>query len=207
MKIKVCGMKYGPNIKEVSALKPDYMGFIFYSSSKRFVGNDLNEQQLKELNGIEKVGVFVNASVSEVLTTAKKFGFKTVQLHGDETPEYCKEIKSAGLKIIKAIQINDEFDFNTLKEYEQFCDFFLFDTKSEGYGGTGKKFNWEVLKKYNNKVPFFLSGGIDLEDIEEIKKMKGLNIHAIDINSKFEIKPGEKDYKKIQTFIETMNNA
>ena len=197
-------MKYGPNIAEVSELKPDYMGFIFYSNSKRFVSNELDDKQLSTLKDIEKVGVFVNASLSEVLNTAKRFGFKTVQLHGDESPEYCKEVKDSGLKIIKAIQIGEGFDFDRLRAYEKVCDFFLFDTKSESYGGTGKKFNWNILKKYNNKVPFFFSVGIDLEDAGEIKKLTGLNIHAIDINSKFEITAGQKDAKKIKTFIQSM---
>jgi phosphoribosylanthranilate isomerase len=206
MKIKVCGMKYGPNIHEVSALKPDYMGFIFYRDSKRFVGEELDKNILQKIANIDKVGVFVNADIEEIKSKADQFGFKIIQLHGDETPEFCQQVKSLGLKVMKAFQLSEDFDFKILNPYKVSCDYFLFDTKSEGYGGTGKKFDWQILTKYDNEVPVFLSGGIDLEDAERIKKLKGLNICAIDINSRFEIEPGQKDYKKIEKFIQSIKS-
>jgi phosphoribosylanthranilate isomerase len=204
MKIKVCGMKNPSNIREIADLGPDYMGFIFYGKSKRNVGA-LDEKLLLSLMDVLKVGVFVNAPLDFILTQAIKFGFTFIQLHGDETPTDCKKLKETGLGIIKAFSMEENFDFEKLKDYKPYCDYFLFDTKGENYGGTGKKFNWDILKKYDNKIPFFLSGGIDLDQAEEIKKLKGLNIHAIDINSRFEIEPGLKDVGKVKRFIEKFN--
>ena len=203
-KIKVCGMKYGDNIKEVAALAPDYMGFIFYPKTKRYVG-ELDELLLKDLGDIKKVAVVVNTSVAEIEEKVKRYGFDYVQLHGDETAGFCKELKEKGIHIIKAFQVDDAFDFKLVDAYKPYCDFFLFDTKSKGYGGAGKSFNWEVLKRYDNEIPFFLSGGIGLENVEEIKKLKGLNIHALDINSRFEIEPALKDTDKIKEFIKLAN--
>jgi phosphoribosylanthranilate isomerase len=201
-KLKICGMKYSGNIKEVASLVPDYMGFIFYDKSKRFVEDELDKDQLLLLNDkIEKVGVFVNEEKEGILDKAKTFGFRVVQLHGDESPLLCRQLKEKGLTVIKAFSIGEKFDFEFVKPYKRNCDFFLFDTKGANYGGSGVKFNWDILKEYDNEIPFFLSGGIDIINAEEIKNLKGLNIHAIDINSCFETAPGMKDSKKISQFI------
>jgi phosphoribosylanthranilate isomerase len=201
-KLKICGMKYSGNIKEVAGLNPDYMGFIFYDRSKRYVEEELDSNQLLFLNDkIDKVGVFVNEEAETILEKVKTYGFKAVQLHGDESPLLCRNLKEKGLTIIKAFSIGDNFDFKKLKSYKSYCSYFLFDTKGANYGGNGKKFDWDILKKYDNEVPFFLSGGIDIINAEEIKCLKGLNIHAIDINSCFETEPGLKDIKKISQFI------
>jgi phosphoribosylanthranilate isomerase len=205
MKIKVCGMKFTENIRQVANLKPDYMGFIFYTKSKRNVESNLDEQFLNSLNTINRVGVFVNQEVEFIIEQAQRFGFKYIQLHGDESPEVCKKLKVEGLKVIKAFSVDESFDFSVTKPYKTVCDFFLFDTKGDNYGGTGKKFDWQILKKYDNELPFFLSGGIDLLQVEEIKKLEGLNIHAIDINSKFEIEPGLKDADKVKKFIQQLS--
>ena len=198
-------MKYSNNIKQVAALAPDYMGFIFYPKTKRYVG-DLDESLLKGLGNIKKVGVFVNSPIEEIADKVKRYSFDYVQLHGDETTEFCKEVYKKGIHIIKAFQVYDAFDFKLLEAYKPYCDFFLFDTKSEGYGGAGKSFNWDILKKYDNEIPFFLSGGVSLENAEDIKKLKGLNIHALDINSRFEIEPALKDVEKIKEFIKLVNH-
>ena len=129
-----------------------------------------------------------------------------IQLHGDESPIYCKELKEKKHKIIKAFQIDNAFDFSLLNKYKENVDYFLFDTKSKGYGGSGKKFNWNILSDYDNKTPFFLSGGINEEDISEIKKIKTLNIEAIDINSCFEISPALKNIPKVSKFIKRVEN-
>ncbi|MBV1924278.1 MAG: phosphoribosylanthranilate isomerase, partial [Flavobacteriaceae bacterium] len=129
-----------------------------------------------------------------------------VQLHGDENPDYCKKLKEKNIKVIKAFQIEDGFNFSELNEYEDQVDYFLFDTKSKGYGGSGKKFNWKILSNYYNKIPFFLSGGINETDISEIKKLKTLNIEAIDINSCFEISPALKNTSKVSSFIKKVKN-
>jgi phosphoribosylanthranilate isomerase len=199
-KLKVCGMKYADNIKAVAALKPDYMGFIFYEESKRFVGY-LDEGVIDALpSNIKKVGVFVNEVLEDILELHDRYNFDFVQLHGDETPEFCLEMKNF-IPVIKAFSIEEKIDFDMLKRYKKSCNYFLFDTPSESYGGSGKRFNWDLLKKYDNEVPIFLSGGISLEDAAEINKLKGLNIHAIDINSRFEKRPGMKDIILIKEFM------
>ena len=195
-------MKYPDNIRQLVELKPDFIGFIFYEKSKRFVNNDLDIKSVKFPESIKKAGVFVNPTIEGVLEKVKTFKLDFIQLHGDESPEFCLGLKPSGIKITKAFQVDEAFDFFLLKQYETVCDYYLFDTKTKLYGGSGEKFNWQILKKYNNKKPFFLSGGIDLEDAEEIKKLESLNIFAIDINSKFETQPGRKDIKKVKKFIE-----
>jgi phosphoribosylanthranilate isomerase len=201
MKIKVCGMRDPMNIREISNLHPDYMGFIFYSKSKRNVGENLDEDLLKSFKDIQKVGVFVNEDYDFIKKQSDKYGFTYIQLHGEESPELCKKLKKAGLNVIKVFSVDASFDFKKTEEYKACSDFFLFDTKGDNYGGTGKKFDWAVLKNYDNEIPFFLSGGIDLEQAEEINKLKGMNIHAVDINSCFETEPALKDPEKVKKFI------
>lgn len=188
MKLKICGMKYPENILEVSQLLPDYMGFIFWEKSARFFDGKM--PNLPE--SVQKVGVFVDATLEEIVSKIKKYNLDLIQLHGNETVEFCKNLKKLGAKIIKVFSVNDDFDFDILKKYEAVCDYFLFDTKGKLPGGNGIVFNWELLEKYNSTKPFFLSGGIGLEDLEKIKKIN-LPIHAIDVNSKFEIEPGLKN--------------
>ncbi len=193
MKIKICGMKYPENILEVSQLLPDYLGFIFYEKSTRYFDGEIP----KIPDSIKKVGVFVNAKQDEILSKIKKYNLDLIQLHGNESPEYCQNLKQEKIKIIKVFSIDDNFDFSELNNYEKVCDYFLFDTKGKLHGGNGITFNWKILENYTSKKPFFLSGGIGLE---EIKKINGLNlpIFAIDVNSKFEIKPGLKNVQLLQ---------
>ncbi len=203
-KLKVCGMKNPDNIQQLVKLNPDFIGFIFYKKSKRYIGDSLGISSLDIPESIKKVAVFVNSSINEVKTIMIKHQLDFAQLHGDESPEFCLELKKAGIKITKAFLIDEDFDFSVLKQYDSACDYFLFDTKTNLYGGSGKKFNWRILEKYDNQKPFFLSGGIDLEDVDEIKKIYNLNIYAIDINSKFEVKSGMKDIDKIEKFIKDL---
>lgn len=196
MKLKICGLKFKDNIVQVAALKPDYIGFIFYPKSKRFVGEDFQMPALSP--EIKKTGVFVNASPEYVKLKVEQYKLDMVQLHGDETPEYCQQIRSF-VKVMKAFGIDEHFDFKALELYKNCCDYFLFDTKTSEYGGSGKQFNWDVLKKYDNSVPFFLSGGLGLEEIEKLQITNyKLNIIAVDVNSRFEIEPGLKDVKKLK---------
>lgn len=197
-------MKYPDNIRQLVELKPDFIGFIFYDKSKRYVNNELEIKRLDIPESIKKVGVFVNSTIEGILEKVKIFKLDIVQLHGDESLDFCKKLKQSGMKITKAFQIDKDFNFTGLELYESVCDYFLFDTKTKLYGGSGNKFNWRLLKKYNNEKPFFLSGGIDLEDVDEIKKLKNLNFYSIDINSKFEIEPGLKDINKIKKFMQSM---
>ncbi|OQX98309.1 MAG: N-(5'-phosphoribosyl)anthranilate isomerase [Bacteroidetes bacterium 4572_117] len=203
-KLKICGMKYPDNIRQLINLKPDFIGFIFYDKSKRFIDNNLNISNINISKSINKVGVFVNSSINYINKKIIDYKLDFIQLHGNESPQFCKKLQKTSVNIIKAFQIDEDFDFSKLKQYETACNYYLFDTKTKLYGGSGKKFNWKVLEKYDNKKPFFLSGGIDIDDVNEIKKLKNLNIYAIDINSKFEIKAGVKDIEKIRTFSEEL---
>ncbi|MDA8641074.1 phosphoribosylanthranilate isomerase [Flavobacteriaceae bacterium] len=198
MKLKVCGMKFSENISEIESLKPDFMGFIFYKKSKRF----FNESKLILNDKINRVGVFVNQEINEVIDNIKKYKLDYVQLHGEEDVKYCLSIKSI-CKVIKVFKIDDTFNFDKVKKFENVSDYYLFDTKTNLHGGSGKKFNWEILKNYNSKKYFFLSGGISENDIEEIKKIRKIYpIIGIDINSKFELPNLKKDRAKIKSLID-----
>lgn len=204
MKLKICGMKYQENILDVAALSPDYMGFIFYENSPRSI--DIYIPDIPK--SIKKVGVFVNESLENIKKKAAQYNLNTVQLHGHEDPKFCRELKSEGLEIIKVFSIRNEFDFSQLSAYEHFIDFFLFDTKGQNPGGNGFCFDWNVLQDYNANKPYFLSGGIGLEQLESLKKFKNSTAakqcYAIDINSKFELKPGLKDDIKLKNFIKKL---
>ena len=193
MKIKICGMKYSDNILEISELIPDYLGFIFYEKSSRFFDGELPEIP----KNIQKVGVFVNASLDKILSKIKQYDLQLIQLHGNETPEFCELLKHDNIEIIKVFSVDDHFNFEIIQAYENVCDYFLFDTKGKSPGGNGTVFNWKLLKNYSSKKPLFLSGGIGLEEIGKIKELN-LPIYAIDVNSKFEIKPGLKNIKLLK---------
>jgi phosphoribosylanthranilate isomerase len=210
MKIKVCGLKYQKNIFDIASLGPDYLGFIFYDKSPRYVDHELNVDLLNQLpKTIHKVGVFVNSEINYIVDQVKNYQLEFVQLHGSESVKYCKELKEQGIKIIKAFQIEKGFDFNKTLPYKKVVDYFLFDTKTSSYGGSGKKFNWNILEAYDNEIPFFLSGGISLEDANTIKNdlvLKKLNIIALDINSCFETLPAVKNISMVSNFIKKINN-
>ncbi|HCE55964.1 MAG: phosphoribosylanthranilate isomerase [Lutibacter sp.] len=197
MKIKVCGMRDKENISGLLALKPDYIGFIFYDKSKRFVADF---PQIEIPSTIKKVGVFVNETIEEIIEKANKHTLDFAQLHGNETPEYCSALSAKNIKIIKAFSVDENFDFSAIKSFEKCVSIFLFDTKGNNYGGNGVKFNWDLLQNYKGKIPFLLSGGINKNDADEIKKMKHLAFLGIDINSGFELEPGLKNIKEIKEF-------
>lgn len=199
MKLKICGMKYQENISEVAKLQPDYLGFIFHKKSSRFFDGTIPELP----NSVKKVGVFVDASIESIMEKATKYNLDLIQLHGKESPEFCKELKKNDLEIIKVFPINAVFNFDELKPYESVCDYFLFDTLGKLPGGNGYTFNWEVLTNYPSTKPYFLSGGIGLEEIKKLEQFirspKSKYCHAIDVNSKFEIEPGLKDVAKLKS--------
>ena len=207
MKIKVCGMKYGENIKAVAGLQPDYMGFIFYPKSPRNFEGEIPEID----ENIKKTGVFVNAPIEDVVQKVNQHGFKAVQLHGSESVAYCQELNSHDLDIelFKVFSIKDEFDFSVLSPYESFVDYFLFDTKGKDKGGNGYTFDWSVLKNYPSQKPFILSGGIGVEEIEKVKEIlkTDLPIYALDINSKFEVEGVEKDVNLLQQFFKEIKGV
>lgn len=194
MNLKVCGLKDPENIKQVAELKPDYMGFIFYPESKRFAGEDFVMPFIS--SDIKKVGVFVNASATYIIDKVDKYKLDLIQLHGDEKPEFC-EVLNHLIPVVKAFGVDESFDFKLLDSYKNCCSYFLFDTKTSEYGGSGKQFDWTLLKGYDNSTPFFLSGGIGLEEIKKLKIGK-LKNYGIDVNSRFEIEPGIKDIDKLK---------
>ena len=200
MRLKVCGMKYQDNINQVATLQPDYLGFIFYNKSARFIQDNIPQVP----NTIKKVGVFVDADLSDVIDKINKYKLQTVQLHGKESPEFCKSLQSKDVEVIKVFSIKDKFNFEVLKPYEKVCDYFLFDTKGKLPGGNGYTFDWNVLKNYSSTKPFFLSGGIGLNQIENIKQFQKSKAskycYAIDVNSKFEIEPGLKNIEQLKVF-------
>jgi phosphoribosylanthranilate isomerase len=203
VKIKVCGMRDVLNIAEVAMLNPEYIGLVFYEQSPRFAGR-LNERVLNVLSSkTSSVGVFVNAKPEHVVELAEHYQLKLLQLHGNEAPEYCAELKAKyNYEIIKAFGIKSEDDFSKTLDYEGICDYFLFDTKTELHGGSSKKFDHNLLNSYKGKTPFFLSGGIDLQDAESILANRHELCIGVDINSRFEISPGIKNVGRVKQFID-----
>jgi phosphoribosylanthranilate isomerase len=207
MKIKVCGNRDLNQLKELDDLGIDYAGFIFYEQSPRYVLKKIKGEEVKNLKlDIEKVGVFVNASEEEIMKRIDEFGLDVVQLHGDETSLFCSQI-SDHIKVIKAFRITDP-DTNIdwmVKEFDEACDYYLFDKGSAGlYGGTGQKFDWNILAKSAINKPFFLSGGIDINDAEALRKFEHPFFYGVDVNSRFETEPGIKDVGLIKDFIKQL---
>ncbi len=227
MKLKICGMKYQENITQVADLQPDYLGFIFYEKSARNFDSII--PQLPK--SIKKVGVFVNADIDDVINKIETHNLQAVQLHGEENSEFCEALKrhyekqsnevissnetdchdfekksnnDNYIEIIKVFSIKNEFNFDVLKSYEDVCDYYLFDTKGKFPGGNGYTFNWNVLNNYSSTKPYFLSGGIGINEIENIKAFQKSEAskycYAIDVNSKFEIEPGLKNISILKEF-------
>ncbi|MCA0151677.1 phosphoribosylanthranilate isomerase [Winogradskyella vincentii] len=198
MKLKVCGMKYLNNMEAVAKLRPDFLGFIFYDKSSRYFNGDI--PYLPE--AIKKVGVFVNEDLETLQSIIKEQKLDVVQLHGQESPEYCSQLENA--EIIKVFSIKDTFNFSVLLPYEEVCDYYLFDTKGKLPGGNGYTFNWDVLKDYPSTKPFFLSGGIGLKEVEKLKDFidspASKYCYSLDVNSKFEINPGVKNINELEKF-------
>ncbi|MER2998148.1 phosphoribosylanthranilate isomerase [Pontibacter populi] len=203
MKVKVCGMRDPENIRQVAALEPDFMGFIFYEGSKRYCQNSITPDLLAELPAtIKKVGVFVNETTETILHTVRNYNLDLVQLHGRETPRQCQEIKDSGIEVIKAFSVDDSFVFENTLLYERSCDYFLFDTRGNNYGGNGTVFDWEILKGYLSPKSYFLSGGLNLENLKsrEFERIRPKPF-ALDVNSGFELEPGVKDVEQVKELI------
>ncbi len=198
MKLKVCGMREKNNIISLTDLKPNYIGFIFWISSTRYV--DQSTPSLPE--AIKKTGVFVDATIDFIQSIVQNHQLKAVQLHGEETPDYCSIIQKFGVEVIKSFSIKDQFDYNKINIYEDYCDYYLFDTKGKLPGGNGYAFDWTLLNAYPSEKPFFLSGGIGPNELIKIKDLinTSLPLYAIDVNSKFEYSPGLKNIDLIRQF-------
>ena len=206
--IKICGMKYPDNILELRALLPDYMGFIFWDKSARYFDGIIPELP----KSIKKTGVFVNETVANIVEKVQLHNLQAVQLHGQESVAFCTELKKSLLKnieIIKVFSILDTFDFATLAPFESVCDYFLFDTKGKLPGGNGTTFDWKVLENYPSSKPFFLSGGIGLDELDAVNSIlkTDLPVHAIDVNSKFEIEPGLKNIAWCKEAIDRLSTS
>ena len=192
-------MKSTENKEQVEKLGVDFLGYIFYSPSKRFVG-DQPEVGLFDSKK-QKVGVFVNENAFEIMGLAKNLGLDYVQLHGNENLKTCQMLKKQGLKIIKAFSVDEKFHFSDTRPFDKVADFFLFDTKTDQPGGSGQKFNWDILKKYKGYTPFFLSGGITPDDVKMIKEIQHDRLTGVDLNSGFEDEPGLKNIENLKHFI------
>jgi len=194
------------NVKEIGQTNPDFMGYIFYPGSPRYVGEEPEMAIFHNVPpGIKRIGVFLNEDNHKILNLSNRSGLDMIQLHGNESPVSCLQLKSSGLLIIKVFNIDNEFSFENLMQYMPGCDYFLFDTKSEKPGGSGRKFNWEKLEEYTLDKPFFLSGGIGPEDSGIIKTIENRGFFAVDVNSRFEDAPGIKNVDLVKTFIKSIN--
>lgn len=197
-------MKYPDNIKDLSGLPINFMGMIFYDKSPRFAdGLAFNDVNILPPY-IGRVGVFVNAEQDYIIEKVNKYNLDLVQLHGSESVDFCKELEKT-MPIIKAFNVSDASDFEQAKAYEDVCSYFLFDTKTPQHGGSGQKFDWQILDAYTGNRDFFLSGGISAEDAESIKKIRHPKFCGIDLNSRFETEPGLKDITRLQQFIKVLN--
>jgi len=205
MKLKVCGMKYQDNIEAVANLQPDFLGFIFHEQSPRHFEGVINDLP----NSIHKVGVFVDKTVEFIANQIVKHKLSAIQLHGHESPEMCRILKSTNAKVIKVFSIKDTFDFSVLVPYEKVCDYYIFDTKGNLPGGNGYAFNWDILTDYPSTKLFFLSGGIGLDQVEDLKKFQESSASeycfAIDVNSKFEIEAGLKNIEELRMFKQNLS--
>ena len=202
--IKICGLKFPENIRNIASMQPDMMGFIFYPKSPRYVNNPKDIAQLFIAPSIKKIGVFVNETKETILQKVKMYQLQGVQLHGDESPGLCLALKQQNLKVIKAFPIASADDMKRCALYEGFADYFLFDTRTLLHGGSGEKFDWEMIHSYKGLTPFLLSGGISSDDAEAIRSFKHARFAGVDLNSRFETSPGKKDVEMLQLFIQKL---
>jgi phosphoribosylanthranilate isomerase len=206
MIIKVCGMRHLENILRVAALKVDWIGFIFHAESRRRLRAGEGERLREHIQNapFRKVGVFVNAPAGEMTAAASRYGLDYLQLHGSEPPEVCLALQQQGLRIIKAIPVAGADDLEPATLYEGCADYFLFDTRCESHGGSGRSFDWSLLSAYRGKTPFLLSGGLRPESLEAIRRFRHPRLAGVDLNSGFEIAPGLKDIEKLSPFVQAL---
>jgi phosphoribosylanthranilate isomerase len=204
--IKVCGMREPDNIREILTLDPDFLGLIFYPKSSRYVTSPTIINNIRFGQNTKKTGVFVNATEDEIMQKVKLYELQAVQLHGEESVVLCRSLRNKGVLVLKAFQIYAAEDFEDTLLYNDQVDYFLFDTKTASYGGSGSKFDWSLLDAYHGNTPFFLSGGIGPDDVQAIQKINHPLFRGVDLNSRFEIAPAIKSYKLLQQFIKQLNS-
>ena len=199
--LKVCGLTKINQIQELISLNVDFLGFIFYEKSPRYVLHHLSLKEIAEIPHFGKVGVFVNGSIKAIVEITTESQLDIIQLHGNEAVSECEFLKENNIKIIKAFSIDETFNFDILNAYEIVCDYFLFDTKTPDFGGSGKIFNWQLLENYKLEKPFFLSGGLNLESIEKIRKLNYPQLIGLDFNSQLENEDLKKNKEKVTEVI------
>lgn len=209
MTIKVCGITQLKQLQQLDSLDIDFAGLIFHKDSPRYIGDKLSAAELQSADfDIKKVGVFVNAGYDEIMEAIENYALDAVQLHGEETPELCEELMEE-TEVIKVFSIGDSVIAidKMIASYDEVCDYYLFDTatKDGKTGGTGKKFDWKKIAESKIEKPFFLSGGISLEDIAAIKAFKHPDFYGIDVNSRFEKSPGVKDMALVLQLKKSLN--
>jgi phosphoribosylanthranilate isomerase len=205
--IKICGLRDAGNIMAAAELKPDIMGFIFHQKSPRFAGELLIPDTVSSIpQSISKAGVFVNADYIAIIQTVQKYSLDIVQLHGAEPPELCSRLQESGLRVIKVFNINRATRFRLFSRYIDCTDYFLFDATTKHFGGSGQKFDWNILHSYDLDHHFFLSGGIGPEDATIIKSINNPSFHGVDLNSRFETEPGLKNIEKLKDFINELRH-
>ncbi|MDR0743086.1 MAG: phosphoribosylanthranilate isomerase [Tannerella sp.] len=207
MKIKVCGMRNAENLRRISALDIDYVGFIFYRGSSRCVSENEDAAEMIRRCERHKVGVFVNETAANMLARAETYRLNSLQLHGEESPGTCIALREAGYGVIKAFPVAQADDFVKTEDYAACTDFFLFDTRCAGYGGSGLRFDWSLLDSYQGRTPFLLSGGLTPGSIHDLLLLKHPQFAGIDLNSGFETSPAVKDVDKLKDFIHRIRNA
>lgn len=206
VRLKVCGMRDPENIVEVGGRHPDYMGFIFYRKSPRYVGEEfIIPDGLPRT--VQRVGVFVNETTEAMLEIAKKYSLSALQLHGMETPEQCEALRSGGYKVIKAFAVDSAFDFDKTVPYKAVADFFMFDTKGPYHGGNAASFDWQLLSQYDQSLPFLLSGGLSPENVDSIVSLLDMNLYALDVNSGVESAPGIKSLARLDAFKDALEQS
>lgn len=207
LKIKICGLKHAENILEIAKYPINYFGFIFYQPSKRYILHQHSLEELRilveelSLQKIVPIAVFVDEKIEEMCRICQSVGISHIQLHGNETPQTCASLRDKGYIIIKAFGIDTSFNFEITSQYKNDCDYFLFDTKTPQYGGSGIPFDWEILKGYHVEKPFFLSGGIGLDELPSVLKISHPQLYALDLNSKLEIEPGLKNIELVKNAV------
>lgn len=212
MKVKVCGLRRPDDMAALASIGADYLGLVLYPHSPRYAPSSALSTWIatapEALREVSLVGVFVNAEIEEVLNAVHDYRLDVAQLHGDESPDYCRELHAfrslsylRHLRLVKAFRVDAQFDFAQAATFAPFCEAVLFDTRADQYGGTGQSFDWTLLERYRGPLPFWLSGGIGPEHVLAVKQLQHPWLWGVDLNSRFETAPGEKDVALIEQFI------
>ena len=207
VKLKVCGLKHKNNLFDVVEAGVDFVGMIFYEKSPRYIINSLYPEDVWFLpDEVQKIGVFVDSDIEYIKKNVRLYQLDLIQLHGSESPEYCKEIRSEGYQLIKVFGVDTDFDFQVMEKYLDAVDYFLLDTKTKHFGGSGQQFDWTLLEKYPYQIPLFVGGGVGLENAELVLRKNYSFLYALDFNSRLETEPGLKDITKVKDAVRIVHS-